>query len=62
MAKISESISNGANATLEWVDKRLPVSSFWNAVMTGYQAPKNFNFFGVLSDAPPVIRPVIRLR
>ncbi len=45
MAKITNSISKGAGATLEWVDKRLPVSSFWNAVMTGYQAPKNFNFW-----------------
>jgi ubiquinol-cytochrome c reductase cytochrome b subunit len=30
---------------MNWVDDRLPVTSFWNAVMTGYQAPKNFNFW-----------------
>ena len=45
MAKLSNSISKGAEATLNWLDQRLPVSSFWNAVMTGYQAPKNFNFW-----------------
>ncbi|MDH3924349.1 MAG: cytochrome b N-terminal domain-containing protein [Xanthomonadales bacterium] len=28
-----------------WIDKRLPVTAFWNATMTGYLAPKNFNFW-----------------
>jgi ubiquinol-cytochrome c reductase cytochrome b subunit len=30
---------------MNWLDDRLPVTSFWNAVMIGYQAPKNFNFW-----------------
>jgi len=30
---------------LEWVDARLPVSSFWNGHLAGYYAPKNFNFW-----------------
>jgi len=40
------------NALLDWFDARLPVTPFWKNVMTGYYAPKNFNFwyyFGVLS-------------
>jgi ubiquinol-cytochrome c reductase cytochrome b subunit len=45
MAKITDSVSRQAGALLSWVDDRLPVTSFWNAVMTGYQAPKNFNFW-----------------
>jgi ubiquinol-cytochrome c reductase cytochrome b subunit len=45
MAKITDSVSRQAGALLNWVDDRLPVTSFWNAVMTGYQAPKNFNFW-----------------
>lgn len=37
---------------LAWVDKRLPVVSFWNDHMARYYAPKNFNFlyfFGSLA-------------
>jgi len=45
MAKFASSISRQAGALMNWVDDRLPVTSFWNAVMTGYQAPKNFNFW-----------------
>ena len=45
MAKFASSVSKQAGALLNWFDDRLPVSSFWNAVMTGYQAPKNFNFW-----------------
>jgi len=45
MAKFADSVSKKAGALLNWFDDRLPVSSFWNAVMTGYQAPKNFNFW-----------------
>jgi ubiquinol-cytochrome c reductase cytochrome b subunit len=45
MAKFTSSITKQAGALLNWVDDRLPVTSFWNAVMTGYQAPKNFNFW-----------------
>jgi ubiquinol-cytochrome c reductase cytochrome b subunit len=45
MAKFTSSISKQAGAFMNWMDDRLPVTSFWNAVMTGYQAPKNFNFW-----------------
>jgi ubiquinol-cytochrome c reductase cytochrome b subunit len=37
---------------LHWVDKRLPVVSFWNDHMSRYYAPRNFNFlyfFGSLA-------------
>jgi ubiquinol-cytochrome c reductase cytochrome b subunit len=45
MAKFTSSVSKQAGAFMNWLDDRLPVTSFWNAVMTGYQAPKNFNFW-----------------
>jgi ubiquinol-cytochrome c reductase cytochrome b subunit len=45
MAKLAENVSKQAGALLNWFDDRLPVTSFWKAVMTDYQAPKNFNFW-----------------
>ncbi len=45
MAKFADNVSKQAGALLNWFDDRLPVSSFWKAVMTDYQAPKNFNFW-----------------
>jgi ubiquinol-cytochrome c reductase cytochrome b subunit len=45
MAKFTSTINKQAGAFMNWVDDRLPVTSFWNAVMIGYQAPKNFNFW-----------------
>jgi len=45
MAKVADNMSKKAKSLLQWFDARLPVSSFWNAVMTGYYAPKNFNFW-----------------
>jgi ubiquinol-cytochrome c reductase cytochrome b subunit len=47
------------NKLLAWFDERLPVTPFWTNVMTGYYAPKNFNFwyyFGVLSLVVLVIQ------
>src|SRR5210317_873532 len=38
-------IAKRAGALLNWFDDRLPVTAFWKATMTGYQAPKNFNFW-----------------
>lgn len=41
-----------AKALLDWVDERLPLSSFWNEHLAKYYAPKNFNFlyfFGSLA-------------
>jgi ubiquinol-cytochrome c reductase cytochrome b subunit len=52
MARSASSVSKGANSFMTWVDQRLPVTSFWEATMAGYYAPKNFNFWyymGVLS-------------
>ncbi len=34
-----------ANAFMEWVDKRLPVTKVWNEHLAQYMAPKNFNFW-----------------
>jgi len=45
MAKPASSIAKSADALWNWVDSRLPVSAFWKATMTGYHAPKNFNFW-----------------
>jgi ubiquinol-cytochrome c reductase cytochrome b subunit len=45
MAKFASSLSKQAGALMNWVDARLPVTKFWKATMTGYMAPKNFNFW-----------------
>jgi ubiquinol-cytochrome c reductase cytochrome b subunit len=45
MAKIASSLSKQAGALMNWFDDRLPVTAFWNNVMVGYMAPKNFNFW-----------------
>jgi ubiquinol-cytochrome c reductase cytochrome b subunit len=45
MAKPASTIARSADALMGWIDKRLPVTAFWNATMTGYMAPKNFNFW-----------------
>ena len=45
MAKFASSLSKQAGAAMNWLDDRLPVTKFWNATMTGYMAPKNFNFW-----------------
>jgi len=45
MANLTNSLSKRAGTLLNWFDDRLPVSKFWNATMTGYMAPKNFNFW-----------------
>ena len=34
-----------ANAFMEWVDQRLPVTKVWNEHLAEYIAPKNFNFW-----------------
>jgi ubiquinol-cytochrome c reductase cytochrome b subunit len=45
MAKPASGFSKRIDALSNWVDARLPVSAFWKATMTGYLAPKNFNFW-----------------
>ena len=40
------------NGLVAWIDKRYPLTSFWNDHLAKYYAPKNFNFwyfFGVFS-------------
>src|SRR6478672_12721142 len=34
-----------AQALLNWIDERLPVTSFWKSQLSEYYAPKNFNFW-----------------
>lgn len=34
-----------ANAFMEWIDARLPVTKVWNEHLAEYMAPKNFNFW-----------------
>ena len=45
MAKAASNLSKKAGQAMNWLDERLPVTAFWNNVMTGYYAPKNFNFW-----------------
>jgi ubiquinol-cytochrome c reductase cytochrome b subunit len=45
MAKPASTLAKRADELMNWIDKRLPVTAFWNATMTGYYAPKNFNFW-----------------
>jgi ubiquinol-cytochrome c reductase cytochrome b subunit len=45
MAKPASNLAKSGTALMNWIDQRLPVTAFWNATMTGYMAPKNFNFW-----------------
>ncbi len=54
MAKPASSIAKRADALWNWVDSRLPVSAFWNATMTGYQAPEELQFLVLHGFACPV--------
>ena len=45
MAKPASTLAKRADELMNWIDARLPVTAFWNATMTGYIAPKNFNFW-----------------
>lgn len=45
MAKPASTLAKRADEFMNWIDKRLPVSSFWENHMAGYYAPKNFNFW-----------------
>ena len=48
-----------ANAFMEWVDRRLPLTKVWNEHLAEYYAPKNFNFwyyFGSLAILMLVIQ------
>jgi ubiquinol-cytochrome c reductase cytochrome b subunit len=45
MAKPASTLAKRADDLMNWIDTRLPVTAFWKATMTGYSAPKNFNFW-----------------
>lgn len=45
MAKSASSRARRSSQAMNWLNDRLPVTAFWNNVMTGYYAPKNFNFW-----------------
>jgi ubiquinol-cytochrome c reductase cytochrome b subunit len=45
MAKSASTVGKSANAFLNWLDERLPVTEFWNNQLAKYYAPKNFNFW-----------------
>ncbi|MCP5143778.1 MAG: cytochrome bc complex cytochrome b subunit [Gammaproteobacteria bacterium] len=45
-------VVKGLTDLRDWIDERFPLSEFYHSQLTGYYAPKNFNFwyfFGVLS-------------
>ncbi|MCC6202895.1 MAG: cytochrome bc complex cytochrome b subunit [Gammaproteobacteria bacterium] len=45
-------VVKGLTGLRDWIDQRFPLTEFWESQLTGYYAPKNFNFwyfFGVLS-------------
>ena len=45
-------VAKGLNGFRDWVDARFPLTAIYESQLTGYLAPKNFNFwyyFGVLS-------------
>ena len=45
MGKPASSLARQATALMGWIDRRLPVTEFWNAHLARYYAPKNFNFW-----------------
>lgn len=38
-------LSSTGSGLMGWIDRRLPVTEFWNAHVGQYYAPKNFNFW-----------------
>ncbi len=45
MGKPASSLARQAVGFMTWIDKRLPVTAFWNEHLAKYYAPKNFNFW-----------------
>ena len=45
MATPASNVSRQLSHLGAWVDRRIPVSSFWKKHISEYYAPKNFNFF-----------------
>lgn len=42
---MTEQTNEKKNAFMSWIDKRYPWSDFWVKHMSGYAAPRNFNFW-----------------
>ncbi|MBV9576643.1 MAG: cytochrome b N-terminal domain-containing protein [Gammaproteobacteria bacterium] len=42
---MSEQVNSKKNGLMEWIDKRYPWTDFMRRHMSGYYAPKNFNFW-----------------
>ncbi len=45
MSKPASNLMRNVESVGNWIDQRIPVSSFWKAHISEYYAPKNFNFF-----------------
>jgi len=45
MAKPASNLMRNVESVGTWIDRRIPVSSFWKAHISEYYAPKNFNVF-----------------
>src|SRR3989338_8813965 len=41
---MTEKIENQKNRLMEWIDKRYPLTDFWEKHLSKYYAPRNFNF------------------
>ena len=42
---MTEKFAEPKNRLIAWIDKRYPLMDFWRKHMSGYYAPKNFNFW-----------------
>lgn len=45
MGRPANAFSRSMSSLGQWIDDRLSISAIWEYVMTGYYAPKNFNFW-----------------
>src|SRR3989338_6208784 len=49
---MTEKVASKKNSLMTWIDKRYPLTDFWEKHLSKYYAPRNFNFwyfFGALS-------------
>src|SRR3989338_8869293 len=42
---MTEKVLNKKNRFMQWIDKRYPLTEFWQKHLSEYYAPKNFNFW-----------------
>lgn len=55
MSKPASGLARQANAFMNWVDERLPVTKFWDDHLAKYYAPKNFNFWYFMGSLALVV-------